>query len=48
VTVPGQDPAQQTQTLTAEQIAAMPMDKYAQLRRQMNIGNQSNDRGLFG
>lgn len=42
------DPSAQFQTLTAEQIANMPMDKYAALRRQIGIGGQSNERGLFG
>jgi hypothetical protein len=48
VTMPGQDPAGQTQQYTAEQIAAMPMDQYAEFRRRLNIGSQSNERGLFG
>lgn len=43
------DPAgAQQQTYTAEQIAAMPMDKYAQFRQQAGIGGQSNARGLLG
>lgn len=43
------DPAgQQTQQLTPEQIANMPMSQYAELRRNMGIGGQNNNRGLFG
>ena len=42
------DPAAQFQQLTAEQIANMPMDQYAQLRSRIGIGGQNNNRGLFG
>lgn len=42
------DPAAQYQTLTAEQIAGMPMGEYAKLRGQMGIGGKGNNRGLFG
>lgn len=43
------DPAgQQTQQLTAEQIAGMRMDQYAALRGRLGIGGQGNNRGLFG
>jgi hypothetical protein len=43
------DPAgQQVQTLTAEQIANMPMDQYAALRSKLGIGGQGNNRGMFG
>lgn len=44
----GMDPAAGSQTLTAEQIAQMPMDQYAKLRSQVGIGGQGNNRGLFG
>lgn len=46
---PGYDPTGAgQQTLTPEQIANMPMDQYANLRRNLGIGGQSNNRGLFG
>lgn len=44
----GSDPASQYQTLTAEQIANMPMNKWAEIRKQIGIQGQSNNRGLFG
>lgn len=44
----GADAAAQFQTLTQEQIQNMPMDQYAKLRGQLNIGNQSQNRGLYG
>lgn len=44
----GQDPAQQYQQLTKEQIANMPMEQYAQLRGRLGIGGQGNNKGLFG
>jgi hypothetical protein len=44
----GMDPATFSQTLTKEQIDAMPMDQYAKLRSQLGIGGQGNNRGLFG
>lgn len=37
-----------TQQLTPEQIANMDMAQYANLRKQMGIGGQNNNRGLFG
>jgi DNA repair exonuclease SbcCD ATPase subunit len=43
-----QDPGAQFQQLSAEDIKNMPMDKYAQLRGQMGIGGQSQNRGLYG
>lgn len=43
-----QDPGAQYQQLTAEDIKNMPMDKYAQLRGQMGIGGQGQNRGLYG
>lgn len=36
------------QTLSPEQIANMPMNEYANLRRSMGIGGQGQNRGLFG
>lgn len=42
------DPGQQFQTLTAEQIAQMPMDQYAQLRSKIGVAPQGQNRGLFG
>ena len=46
---PGFDPTGAgQQTLTPEQIANMPMDQYANLRRNLGIGGQQNNRGLFG
>lgn len=45
----GIDPAgQQTQQLTAQQIADMPMDQWAKIRGNLGIGGQGNNRGMYG
>lgn len=42
------DPAAFQQTLTAEQIAAMPMDQYAKLRGNLGVTRGNNNQGMFG